>query len=165
MTFCTGDGNLTTGGCCWVNGEVCPFRWRVEDGVVYDRDDNVLGDLAEAARRLTPAGEQRVVDQLEGVTWACKVALRIIGNNQKALNDRPFLEDQWRTDPEYVEQVRPAWAAIEERMGMEPGSFNCSTWQGGDPVGCCFGRTAEETEEHAVGLHPDGRKVRKAGGV
>lgn len=139
MLVCHGQGDLDHDGCCYVEGQVCPLRWKLVKGRILAGPNLVdIGSPPEAVASVmpdaTPSERFAVVRSgIGGRTFICSAALRH-GGDWSAVH----------TDPEYVENVRPAWERIEERMGLEPGAYQCGTWSETFGRGqCCFGEPPE----------------------
>lgn len=135
---CHGSGNIDSGGCCWVEGVRCPLRWKQENGRILDRDRNDLGTLASAVQSRiggNKAKRDRVAAAIGQRVYICSAAAKYEGN-----------WDAVHADAQYQAQVRPAWERVEERLGMEPNSYNCGTWGPGDGQ-CCY---AEDPVENAT---------------
>jgi hypothetical protein len=161
MGFCHGNGNIGTDSCCWVAGEICPLRVKVV-GTKIQRGPG--GELGRDAFLNSMGGEKadRAATQLEGVTYACKAALDVIADDPALRFRRSEFEEAWNNHPEYLELVRPHWEELEERLELEPGSYQCSTWVGIRRPECCFAEPEEENEEKARGLSQSAVAIRKA---
>lgn len=140
--LCHGNGDPARDGCCWVNGAPCPLRLLLRDGHVYDAAGTDLGTVDAMARNYVGNNaqrRQRVLDQLQGTHIVCRAAIDVIVADPSLLNDRAAFNAAWNAHPDYVAQVRPAWAAHERRAGLAEGSYQCSTWTGeGDQGQCCY---------------------------
>lgn len=167
MVFCHGSGDLVRDGCCYVNGQVCPLRWKIVAGSVIDANGLNLGTVEQVATSLGANKPQRdrVVRQLQGVTFLCKAVIDAVVADPKVLTDRAALEQAWHNHPDYVALVRPAWATIEQNLGLPTGSYNCGTWQGTGKPQCCFAEDPTTNAEKAAPLHSEARQVRQAGGT
>jgi hypothetical protein len=118
------------------------------------------------------AAKGRLTSQTQGTLHNCTIAMRVIADDSRALNDRSLFEQRWREHPDYVADVRPNWEALEQRMGYEPEAFNCPTWQGNaepftpEPASysCCFAQDEATCEAQATRLHVTAVTVRRAGG-
>ena len=144
---CHGNGNLATDGCCYVAGQVCPLRWKVENGIVYEGPN--LTDLGEYTSAVdtkiggAKAKRDAAKAQVPGAKYLCRAALEVIAADPTIVNDRAGFEAAWNNHAEYVALVRPEWQKIEERNGLAPGSYQCSTWKGiGGIKQCCFAEPA-----------------------
>lgn len=114
MAFCHGQGNLDTDGCCYVAGAVCPNRWKIVDGRVYEGPDLVdLGTVQEVAATYhnSPAVQQRAIDQVQGMVYVCRVAVEVIVQDPKRINDRAAFEAAWAAHPDY-QPIADEWEAI-----------------------------------------------------
>lgn len=165
--LCHGSGDLTRGGCCYVGGQVCPLRWKLANGHVYDHLGTDLGTLETFVAQYTKSKprQQAIITQLTGVTFVCKAAADVIAEDPKRINNRSALEAAWNQHAEYVALVRPQWAKIEQELGLAPGSYNCSTWRGTGTSECCFKETPEENAAKAAQLPPEARAARTVPGV
>jgi len=167
--LCHGQGDPEHDGCCWVEGEVCPLRWKIEGGQVLDASGRRLGSIPQAAAGLAdPGARGRVVAQLTGPRIVCRAALEVIAADPGALTDRARLNAGWDAHPDYQALVRPAWRRLEDREGLEEGSYQCSTWapkvDPADGGGCCWGEQPAVNEASAAKLHAQAVQVRRAGG-
>lgn len=163
MGFCHGNGDLESDGCCWVAGEPCPLRVKVSGSKIQ----RGKGAAVDAAAFLDASGgtaerRDRLGTQLEGVTYACSAALDVIADDPSLRFRRSEFEEAWNNHPEYVELVRPHWEELEEQLGLEPGSYQCSTWIGTGGPQCCFAEPEDENEEKARGLAVSAVAIRKA---
>lgn len=165
--FCHGSGDLARDGCCYVAGQVCPLRWKLVAGNVVDASGASLGTVAQVAASYgaNKAQRDRVERQLQGVTFVCRAAVESIVADPTRLTDRPALEAAWHSHPDYVAQVRPAWAQVEQDLGLAEGAYNCGTWRGTGRPQCCFAETPEVNASKANALHSEGKAVRQAGGT
>jgi hypothetical protein len=140
VPFCTGQGTDDVGGCCHLgNGNICPHYRSTED-LSWIRDEFRGADVALAEQ------------QVQGIRNVCLVAIRVITEDPTTLQDRPLFEQRWTEHPDYVHDVRPHWEALEARMGYEPGSYNCSTWDGTQSTECCWLQDDATCEAQAVGM-------------
>lgn len=146
MAVCHGRGDPEHDGCCYVEGEVCPLRWKAWRGHIYAGPEmKNLGTIAEAVDTLMPghSPQERAEAIRHGVgqrTIICSAALRYAGDWTAV-----------HTDPEYNDKVRPAWERLEQDNGWEPGAYQCGTW--GETFGrgqCCFGEDPETNARKAA---------------
>lgn len=168
MALCHGSGDLVRDGCCYVNGQVCPLRWKIEGGILYEGPDLIDRGSVDAYIDSIingKANRDRAKAQVQAVTYVCRAAVEVIANDSKLLTDRPALNAAWDAHPDYVALVRPAWDALEAMRGLPSGSYNCSSWKGEAGSQCCFAEPQSENDAKAANLHADARSVRQAGGV
>lgn len=139
--YCHGNGNESTGGCCWVNGALCPLLLRTDGASVYDNEDNNLGLIATWA-----ASEFGVVDgvtaaaHFTGVTRLCSAGLRAAIAEP---SDRAAFETTWANDTAY-QAIADQWEAI----GM-PRNY-CPIY-GPNENQCCFAED-QATNDAATAL-------------
>lgn len=165
MPFCTGQGTDDVGGCCHLgNGEVCPHYRSAAELPAWIEASGYKG-----------AAKSRLAFQAMGVKHACTIAMRVIADNSRAVDDRALFEQRWHDHPDYQRDVRPYWAVLEENAGYEPDTFNCPTYQGGGsergqehhpgvPLACCFGQDEATCEAQAANLHTTAVTIRRPGG-
>ena len=153
MAFCHGQGTTDPGGCCYVNGVVCPHHFSADQLLTWI---NSLG--------LTGQRKTRALNMAQGVQHACGIALRIISDDPSLILDRAAFNAAWTSHPDYVRDVRPAWVEVEQRLGIPANSYNCSTWGPGSGQ-CCYGEDVTTNEVKAAALHSTAVTVRRAGGV
>lgn len=167
MAICHGNGDLGNDGCCFVNGNVCPLRWKIVGGRIFDNLGTDLGTVNAYIDSIVQSGaaRTRAKAQVQGVTYACSAAVEVIAANASLLNDRPALNAAWDAHAGYVTKVRPAWSAIEERLGLAPGEYNCSTWSGVTRSQCCFAEDSATNAAKAAGLSATAVTIRTAGGT
>lgn len=167
MALCHGNGDLVRDGCCYVNGQVCPLRWKIEGGHIYDHQGADLGTVEAYVRSVVKgkANQDRVLAQVAGIRFACKAAVDVIANDAKLLSDRPGFEAAWNSHPDYVAQVRPHWRDIELRLDMAEGSYQCSSWRGTAESQCCFAEDQVANDEKSAGLSDEAKALRQAGGT
>lgn len=171
MTFCHGSGDPPNDGCCYVSdGTVCPLRYKIDGGRILEGPDLVdRGTVEEYVRGAVKGkgNQDRVLAQLTGIRYACRAAVEVIAADAKLLTDRPAFEAAWDGHADYVALVRePHWTVIEERTGLPPGSYQCSTWRGFDTTPhCCFREDPVTNDEKAAGLSAEARQLRQAGGT
>lgn len=168
---CHGQGgadqvNNGDGGCCYVNGAVCPLRLKQVNGHIFDAAGNDLGTTTQYINSLTNNGaaRARAAAQAQGVIFFCKAAVSVIVANASLLNDRPAFNTAWNNQAEYLAQVRPAWAALEQRNGLPAGSYQCSTW-GPAIRHCCFSEDLATNEAKQAALSSTAVTLRRAGGI
>lgn len=167
MSICHGNGDLVRDGCCYVNGEVCPLRWKFVDGRILE--GATLTDLGATDAYIDSLGynkptTQAIKDQVAGLTYACKAAIEVLIADSSLLDDRPRFEAAWNAHADYVAMVRPHWATIEETLGMAEGEYQCSTWRGTGGAQCCFAEDAATNDAKAAPLTTGATAIRQAGG-
>lgn len=116
--LCHGQGDVAHDGCCYVNGQVCPNRWRIDrsidpDGVVFDAAGVSLGTVDAVARSFVGNNPQRratVAEAVQGTRYICSAAVLAIDADPSILNDRTMFEAAWEARPEY-QVVADAWEA------------------------------------------------------
>jgi hypothetical protein len=165
--LCHGSGDLARDGCCFVAGQVCPLRFKIVDGRIYEGPDLIdRGTVDEyiAANVKGKGNQDRVRAQVAGITFVCRAAVEVIAADGRLLSDRPAFETAWNEHPDYVRLVRPHWAAIEARLELEDGSYQCSSWRGTGLPQCCFAEDLVDNETKGAGLSVDARELRRAGG-
>lgn len=139
--YCHGKGNIDTGSCCWVDGQICELRLKIENGRVYQGPNLTdMGTIAEFSASIgrTKAVRDRASAQITGPLFACRAALEVIANDGALLSDRPAFDAAWIAHADYQRLVRPAWAALEQDLGLAPNSYNCPTWVGTGTTQCCY---------------------------
>lgn len=170
--LCHGQGDLNKGGCCYVNGDVCPLRWdlRVNEdtGVrhLYASDGTDLGPVEDYIRSVVKGrgNQDRAIAQTQAIRWACRAAVEVLASDSRLLTDRQAFADAWNAHPEYQAKVRIHWEALEDRLGLPAGSYQCSNWRGTDVPQCCFAEDVVTNETKASSLHSDAKNLRQAGG-
>lgn len=165
MTFCHGNGSPEMDGCCWVDGAPCPLRIKIVDGSVVAPNGNTIGKVGNyvAEVHTTQSRRAEALEQLQGVTYACRAAVEVLATDPSLRRDRGAFEEAWNSHPDYVAQVRPHWEELEERLGLNPGSYQCSTWTGTGRPQCCFAETPETNEQRARGLAASAVAIRRKG--
>jgi hypothetical protein len=166
MPFCTGQGHPDDpGGCCWLEGNVCPHYKSAADVVTWIDAQGWKG-----------ASKTRALNMAQGVLHACDIAISVVANDARTITDRARFEDQWRNHPQYVADVRPTWEAHEQAMGFPADSYNCGTWKGHQQavaagyrppdtaLVCCFAQDEATCEAQAQALHTTAVTIRRAGG-
>lgn len=155
MSYCVGSGEVSGDHCCYVDGVRCPHLMDNAQIVAW------INSQGWNATKRTAA-----LQYATGITWLCKIALKVLANTPNLRNNRTNFQNAWNTDPEYVAFPRPQWVAVEQRLGLPAGSFQCSTWKGDGPASCCFRRTTAEADTYATqqGMSANAVQVRKAGG-
>jgi hypothetical protein len=156
MAFCHGQGGPDQpDGCCYVNGLPCPLRWKIVDGRIYEGPDltdlGTVVDLVNARWRQKQIRE-KVLEQVQGITYLCRAALEVVAADPSLILDRVAFEQAWDNHPDYVALVRPAWEAVEDRMGLARGEFQCSSWKGEGNQQCCFSEDTATNESKAGAL-------------
>lgn len=143
-----GDNSGFDGGCCWVNGAICPVRWFIDyststpagdvgTATIRNSTGASLGTVSAYVSSLMPGGGptktqrvQRVLDQIRGVVYVCSAAAYVIGMDPSLLNDRAAFEAAWSATAEY-QTIAPQWVAIGK-----PANW-CMTF-GPTEGQCCF---------------------------
>lgn len=141
MAFCHGKGNISTDGCCWVNGAICPLRWKIIDGVIYEGPNLVnKGTVVAYAQSITnnKSAQDKIIAQATNITFACKAAVEVLVAQPALLNNRAGFETAWNNHAGYVAQVRPHWSTVEQNLGLPANSYNCSSWTGVNTGECCY---------------------------
>jgi hypothetical protein len=167
VRFCHGAGNLTTDGCCYVDGAVCPLRLKIVNDHVFDAAGADLGTVDAVVRQYAgnnPQRQLRVRDQLQGVVYVCRAAVDVIVADASLLNDRPAFNAAWIAHAEYQSLVRPAWARLEQANGWAPGSYQCATWTGTGVAQCCFAEDEATNAAKSADLSTSAVTIRRAGG-
>ena len=151
--LCHGQGDLGedpfNGGCCWIAGTICPVRWFIDyststpggdvgTATILDSTGVSLGTVFDYVDNLMPGGGpnkaarvQRVLDQVQGVSYVCSAAAVAIGNDPSLINDRPAFETAWEATAEY-QAVADQWEAQGKPRNW------CQTFGPGEGH-CCFG--------------------------
>lgn len=167
MSLCHGNGDLVRDGCCYVDGQPCPLRWKFVDGHILEGP--ALTDLGTTDAYIESLGynkptTDKIKAQVVALTYACRAAIEVLIEDTNRLNDRPAFEAAWNAHPDYVAQVRPHWASIEQTLGLAEGEYQCATWRGTSGSQCCFAEDAATNDAKAAGLSDDARTLRRAGG-
>lgn len=157
------DDDPFTGGCCYVNGSVCPVRWFIDyststpagdvgTATIFDSNRQSLGTVFDYVDGLMPGGGpnkaarvQRVLDQVQGVIYVCSAAAYEIGMDPSLINDRAQFEAKWQANAAYT-PIGNEWVAIGKPFDwcMTFGPFE-------GPVGqCCF-REDQATNDARAG--------------
>lgn len=135
-----GDGRVDAfdGGCCYVNGLVCPNRWFIDwaspEGEVLDSSRTSLGTVDDVARSFVgnnPNRRASVADAVQGVSFVCSAAVFAVADDPSLLNDRAAFEAAWELRPEY-QPIADVWETIGR-----PRSW-CMSYGPGEGQ-CCFG--------------------------
>jgi hypothetical protein len=166
VAFCHGKGGADQdgthpngdGGCCYVNGAVCPNRLKQVDGRVYDHTGADLGTTTQYINSLTNNGaaRRRAADQVQGIVFGCVAAIRAIVANASIVTDRAVFDAAWAARLEY-QAVADAW----EALGL-PRDY-CQVY--GMPQGqCCFSEDTVTNEARAADLSEVAVTLRRAGG-
>lgn len=166
--LCHGNGNAGVDGCCFVDGAVCPLRWKIVDGRILEGPELLdRGTVEEFAASVSKSKQvqQRVVEQAQGVTFACKAAIEVVVDDPALLSDRDGFEAAWNGHADYVTLVRPHWAAIENRLGLAAGSYQCSSWEGAGGPQCCFAEDQVTNSAKTAGLSSTAVTIRQARGA
>lgn len=168
MRLCHGSGNLDTDGCCYVEGQPCPLRWKIQDGRILEGPGLVDRGTVDTYINSLVNGNQarnRAKAQVQGVTYICKAAVEVIAADASRLNNRAALNAAWDSHPEYVALVRPAWERVEAMLDIPAGSYQCSTWRGvGDPE-CCFAEDDATNAAKRANLSVQAVQVRQQNGI
>ena len=166
MRACHGSGDLPDDGCCYVAGQVCPLRWKLEGGRVFDHQGTDLGTVTQFVNGYVTGKPRRdeLVNQLTNITYVCRAAADVLVNDTKLINNRPAFEQAWNAHADYVAQVRPHWAQIETDLGLSAGSYQCSTWQGTGRDQCCFAEPDATNAAKRQNLAQTAVTIRQAGG-
>lgn len=164
--LCHGNGNNGEG-CCFINGQVCPLRWRLENGHIYNASGTDLGPVQDYVYSLIPstAGRTRAMDQLQGVKFVCTAAINVLVLDARLLNNRAGFEAAWMAEPSYVAQVAPLWRAREIESGLPTGTLDCANWKGTAGSQCCFIEDSTTNAAYAATLSTSARNLRQAGGT
>lgn len=170
--ICHGQGDPRTdpfdGGCCFVNGAVCPNRWFVDwtgaigpVETIYDSNRVPLGTVTAYVTSLMPGGGPtkaarvaRVVAQVQNATYVCKAAAYAIGMDPSLINDRLAFESAWAARPEY-QPIADAWEALGKPRNW------CMTF-GPTEGQCCHNEDQATNDARAGVLDPVAVTVRSA---
>lgn len=170
--LCHGQGDpaddLFDGGCCWVNGAVCPNRWFIDwpgaygpAGTIYDSNRQSLGTVTAYVDSLMPGGGpnkaarvQRVVDQVNNAVYVCRAAAYVIGMDPSLINDRVQFEAAWEATAEY-QTVATSWLAIGKPA-------NWCMQYGPTEGQCCFGEDQATNDAKTANLTTTAVTVRRA---
>ena len=174
MAICHGRGDpagdLFLGGCCYVDGAVCPLRWYidystsdppgdVQSATILDADRTSLGTVYDYVDNLMPGGGpnkaarmQRVFDQVQGTRYVCSVVAYLLGMDPSLINDRAQLEAQWAADDAY-QPIADHWESIGRPRDWCP--------QYGPTEGqCCFAEDTATNDANKAFLTVDAVTVR-----
>lgn len=164
--LCHGKGDDGQG-CCFIRGQVCPLRWRLDGGHVYSSDDSDLGTVQAFIESIihSKPGRDKAYAQLEGVRFACRAAVEVLVDDARLLNDRPGFEAAWMAHPDYVSLVAPEWREIELDHGLPAGTLDCAAWHGTGGSQCCFSQSQAENDADATDLSVEARTLRGLGGT
>jgi hypothetical protein len=166
--ICTGQGNGGDG-CCFVECQVCPLRWKAVNGRVFDAAGADLGTVDQAVNGRWSGSQvrSRVKAQVpaSGSVILCRAALETIAGDAQAVSNRSRLNSGWNSNAAYVQLVRPAWSRVEQSLGLPAGSYNCSTWRGVNGPECCFALSQATNAALAAVLPAVAVTVRTAGGL
>lgn len=147
MAFCHGNGNLGSDGCCWVDGSICPNRWKIVNGRILEgpelRDLGTVAEFAASASK-NPNVQQRIVDQAAGLTYACKVAVDVLANTPALLTDRAGFEQAWADHPDY-QPIADHWETVGKTRSWCP-EYGPAESQ------CCYAEPETENETKRAGL-------------
>jgi hypothetical protein len=138
--ICHGNGWLGQDGCCYVDGAVCPNRWKIVDGHVFDAQGNDLGTVEQLIATVTNnRNAQRTGAQLaQGITFLCGVAMKVLLNDTKLISNPTGFRAAWLAHPDY-QPIAAAW----ERIG-QPRNW-CMTFGPGEGQ-CCYSEPLTENE-------------------
>lgn len=164
--ICHSQGNIATDGCCYVAGAPCPLRWKIVNGRVLQGSNLTdIGTVAQAvnARWSGSQARARVNAQLTGLLVACRAALDSFASDSRTVTDRARLNAAWDANTDYLNQVRPHWAAVEQANGWAAGSYQCSTWKGAGSGECCFGESAAVNLAKQAAMSATAVTIRTAG--
>ena len=153
--LCHGNGDLSVDGCCYVNGAVCPLRWKLVAGRILEGPDLTdRGTVVSFAASVSnnPNIRQRIIDQAQGLTYACSAAINALVADAKLLNDRPGFEAAWAARPEY-QPIADAWEAIGKPRDWCP-KFGPAEGQ------CCFGETQAVNDAKVAALSTTAVNIR-----
>jgi hypothetical protein len=145
------------GGCCFINGSVCPHRWFIDrtgpEPVIVNHQRVVLGTLTAYINTLFNSGPRRTRAQqmLQGTNYGCGVILTELAQNGVPTGGNWATELDTRWSALYAEgavadDVGDAWAAIGK-----PRNWCVSYGPGEDQ--CCFGETQTVNDQRATALH------------
>lgn len=159
--LCHGSGNLEAdpfnGGCCWINGQVCPNRWYLEGGSVFDSNRTLLGTVNEVVESFVGKSrprKNRVIEQVEGATYICSAAVLAVDADPSVLTDRAAFDAAWAARPEY-QPVADAWEAIGKPRNW------CQLY-GPDEGQCCFSEDQATNDAKSGALTSTAVTVRRA---
>jgi hypothetical protein len=174
--LCHGQGDERAdpfdGGCCYVNGTICPARWFIDystsnpagdvgTATIRDSNRNSLGTVSAYVGSLMPGGGpqkaqrvQRVLDQVQGVVFVCSAAAYVIGMDPSLVNDRAAFETAWQGHAAYT-PIAAQWVAQGK-----PANW-CMTY-GPTEGQCCFGETPATNAAKAGKLTTTAVTVRRA---
>jgi len=170
--LCHGQGDpeadLFDGGCCWVDGEVCPNRWFIDwpgaygpAETIYDNTRTALGTVTGYVTDLMPGGGPnkaarvaRVVAQVQGATYACAAAAHIIGMDPSLINDRAAFDTAWAARVEY-QPIADHWQTLGKPRNW------CMVY--GPAEGqCCHSEDQATNDARTAALDPVAVTVRRA---
>ena len=166
--ICHGQGdqraNLFDGGCCFVDGAVCPNRWFIDrspgsavtQALVLDSTGASLGTVDAVTRSYVgnnPSRRQEVYDELQGVLYLCKAAIAAIAANPSIRNNRATFDAAWAARSEY-QPIADAWEAIGKPRNW------CQLY-GPTEGQCCFGETTTVNAARAATLSAVAVTVRR----
>ncbi len=133
-------GDAFDGGCCFVNGQVCPNRWFVDYSAVpggqsgdvtqarvLDSSRTDIGSVDTVARSFVgnnPNRRQRVYDAVQGALFICSSAVRAIDADPSILANRAAFDVAWAARIMVDAPSLPAgWGAWCTTFG--PGEQQC----------------------------------------
>jgi hypothetical protein len=164
MAFCDGNGapNEVTperGGCCFVDGNVCPLRLMMVNGHVIDAEGTDLGTVDDWLKNdkgvNNKAARERAATFAAGITFACHAAVQAVIDDPSLRADRVAFNEAWEA---MIEQMAPEVHAHWDAIGMD----YCSIWTGSGKPQCCFERSDAATLASATDLDADERALRAA---
>lgn len=167
--LCHGQGDPRSdpflGGCCYVNGQICPNRWYIEphvgagvqSAIVRDSTGASMGTVDTIARSFVgnnPQRRQRVYDSLQGTRYVCKAAVLAVDADPSILNNRAAFEAAWAARPEY-QAIGPVWVA-------EGNPFTYCMSYGPAEQQCCHSEVPEVNATKAANLTTTAVAIRRA---
>lgn len=145
------------GGCCYLDGVICPLHMTEAQALAWI-NAQPTGVLSNAAKNFARA-------HIVGIAHHCRAALEAVIANRGNLTNRAAIEAAWIAHPTYQSTVRPVWAAVEQRMGIPAGSFQCPTWKGEGGIQCCFSESQATNDAKMALLAGTAVTVRRAGAL
>jgi hypothetical protein len=138
--ICHGNGDLVRGGCCYVDGAVCPNRWMIVDGHVFDAAGNDLGTVQEIIASVTNnrKAQQTGAELAQGITFLCGVAMKVLLADTRLIGNPTGFRQAWLNHAEY-QPIADVW----ERIG-KPRDW-CMTYGPGEGQ-CCYAEPLAENE-------------------
>jgi hypothetical protein len=174
--LCHGQGDqrsdLFDGGCCFINGQVCPIRWFIDystsspagdvgTATIYDSNRQSLGTVFNYVNALMPGGGpnktarvQRVLDQIKGVLYVCSAAAYVIGMDPSLINNRAQFDTAWAANTSYT-PIGDIWVSMNKPFNW------CQLF--GPPEGqCCFAENQSTNDSRASSLTSSAVTVRRS---